>query len=793
MTAAQRKTNKKSTISNTISNTIISNNTTTTTTTTSSTLTAVNNNNHNNNTQDEDIILPDINIEDQNNKEKLNVLEMQLINKLSNFVSFDISKWNIQQDKNIKHDENGVPYLFQQQLTESKCYSANFSNMRQYVESIYQIEAQRIKKQIYRLQKDRNLKENKQQQNIERISSLQATNIQPNQIHQSLQRQQISKKILSDENYLKTLHNLNVNTQEEKAAQELMIQLQHYLHGQHSYEIIFRGIQFIFQKLRKYNDMITHDEEESLHLQPPTPSESSPKHQVVTRQHYDDEEKSLINLQPPTSTNISRDYELMLTHPNSIMHHTMLNDNNVEMSVDEDNEQDEDKFELFDMTAFGNKQNKYIQRLSKQLDEIVKNQMSIAIVHEWNNIIRPKLKQIIKDWFIKQQDNKINKEREKFYGLPRLEMIQNFFYFVEKYKLGVIIPIHTTINKCPAKGFCRLHEVTDKDANHLAQEYLYGPHNDYQTKYTSKTHYICWISLWKNNNCGEYGMGTPAIIQGSTSVAMKHLCRIDNKGEMNLCPHSKDWNVIEFIYKNIFYAKTWETIYHYYDNRTFDALVTELFNKCTFSKKLLNESIKSAQKKNYYYPTKSQRKKQQKYPPQHKYQIPNQETKIPPNVVPSKPIPPNKDQKSKPKITQNGHDIMFSLNSKIIFLRPKLNGKSEMLKARKCFNNNDSYWNLYETLSPINVSIFNRTGKINCKCHFGNNKNPPEDCQLQVIGYVAIPVGDLEKFFILRSPLTKCLKHYNTISKLYGFANEKEKLHLGLHVYIHLYYYMFKV
>ena len=82
-------------------------------------------------------------------------------------------------------------------------------------------------------------------------------------------------------------------------------------------------------------------------------------------------------------------------------------------------------------------------------------------------------------------------------------MIQNFFYFVEKYKLGVIIPIHTTINKCPAKGFCRLHEVTDKDANHLAQEYLYGPHNDYQTKYTSKTHYICWISLWKNNNCGE--------------------------------------------------------------------------------------------------------------------------------------------------------------------------------------------------------------------------------------------------------------------------------------------------
>ena len=513
----------------------------------------------------------------------------------------------------------------------------------------------------------------------------------------------------------------------------------------------------------------------------------------MTRQrddYNDDEEKSL-NLQPPTH------YESMLTHPSSLMHDAMLNDNNnAEMSVDEDNEQDEDKFELFDMTACGNnKQNQHIENLSKKLDEVIKNQMSIAIIHEWQKIIRPKLTQIIQYWFKKQQDNEtINKLQEKFYGLSRSEMTHNFFHFLERYKLGVMVPVHTTIDKCPAKGFCRLHQVTDEDANKLAQEYLYGPHNDYKTKYTSKTHYICWLGLWNNHQCGEYGIGTPAIIQGSISVVMKHLCKVDNKGEMNLCPHSKDWTVLEFIFKNIFYAKTWQTIYYNQNKRTFDNLIEELFNKCTFSTKLLNESIKSAQKKNYYYPTKSQKRKQKKNPPQHRYQVqPNyKKTKLPPpKIAPARPkiSPPNKDQKTKPTIKYNGQDIIFNQKSKILFLRPKLNGKVEQLKARKCFQNNNSYWNLYETLSPINVSIFNRTGKINCKCYFGKERE--EECQLKVIGYVAIPVGDLEKFFILRSPLTKCSKHFGTISKLYGFANAKEKLYLGLYAYIYIYLYYY--
>ena len=787
---------------NNYQNNIISNNTTSTRTTstlTTSTLTTFINN-HNNNTENEDIVLPHINIQHENNNkantEKLNVLEMQLINKWHNFVSFDISTWNIYQDKNVKYDVNGVPYLFQQQLTPSKCQSAKFSNMKQYVEAIYKIEAQRIKRQIYRLQKDRNLKENEKQQNIQRIltcmnsksSSLQGKNIQPGQISQ---RQQIYTKILSDEMYLRTLQNLNVNTQEEKAAQQLLIQLQHYIHGQHEYEIIFKGIQCIFRKFKKYNNMITDDndddddEAKSLNLPPPTSTQSQlncPKHQVVTRQRDDDDDDD-----EEKPTNISTHYKSMLTHPCSIMHHTMLNDdNNAEMSVDdEENEQDDDeeKFEFFDMTASGNKQNKFIKILSVQLDEIVKQQMSIAIVNDWNNI-KTKLKTIIQHWFNKQQHDNETINKDKFYGLSRLEMMQKFFHFVENYKLGIIIPKHTTINNCPAKGFCRLHTVSDELVNKLAQEYLYGPHNNYKTNYTSKTHYICWISLWNNHQCGEYGMGTPAIIQGSTSVAMKHVCKVDDKGELNLCPHSKDWTVIQFIFKNIFYSQTWQTIYYNHDKRRFDTLVEQLFKKCTFSTKLLNESIKSAQKKNYYYPTKSQKRKQKKNPPQHRYQIqPNQETTLPPpNVAPLKAkISPNKDQKTKPKITHNRQDIiMFSPKSKISFLRPKLNGKVEIFKARKCFQNNDSYWNLYETLSPINVSIFNRVGKINCHCYFGKERE--EECQLKVIGYVAIPVGDLEKFYILRSPLTKCSKHYGTISKLYGFANYKEKLYLGLYV-----------
>ena len=44
---------------------------------------------------------------------------------------------------------------------------------------------------------------------------------------------------------------------------------------------------------------------------------------------------------------------------------------------------------------------------------------------------------------------------------------------------------------------------------------------------------------------------------------------------------------------------------------------------------------------------------------------------------------------------------------------------------------------------------------------------------------MSIPVGDPDKFIILRSPITKCTIH-STKSYLYGFRDETSKLYLGL-------------
>ena len=94
-----------------------------------------------------------------------------------------------------------------------------------------------------------------------------------------------------------------------------------------------------------------------------------------------------------------------------------------------------------------------------------------------------------------------------------------------------------------------------------------------------------------------------------------------------------------------------------------------------------------------------------------------------------------------------------------------------------CIHIDFSYWNLYETLSSINVSIFNQSGKLNIKCAYG--KYSSEECDCQCIGYQAIPVGDTDKFYIIRSPWTKCTKH-GLSSKLYGYKDLNEKLYLGL-------------
>ena len=85
---------------------------------------------------------------------------------------------------------------------------------------------------------------------------------------------------------------------------------------------------------------------------------------------------------------------------------------------------------------------------------------------------------------------------------------------------------------------------------------------------------------------------------------------------------------------------------------------------------------------------------------------------------------------------------------------------------------------MYETLSHTDVSIFNSTGKLHCRCSYGKKFNL-HNCEIKSIGYQAIPVGDVEKFFIVRSPWTKCETHGKR-SKLYGYSKEEDKLYLGL-------------
>ena len=52
------------------------------------------------------------------------------------------------------------------------------------------------------------------------------------------------------------------------------------------------------------------------------------------------------------------------------------------------------------------------------------------------------------------------------------------------------------------------------------------------------------------------------------------------------------------------------------------------------------------------------------------------------------------------------------------------------------------------------------------------------DCDFVCIGTLEIPIGDIDRFVILHSPILECICH-KRICYIYGWKNEEERLFLG--------------
>lgn len=88
------------------------------------------------------------------------------------------------------------------------------------------------------------------------------------------------------------------------------------------------------------------------------------------------------------------------------------------------------------------------------------------------------------------------------------------------------------------------------------------------------------------------------------------------------------------------------------------------------------------------------------------------------------------------------------------------------------------YYKLYDALSTQEVCIFNKThDKLNIQCGLGKERG--QKCHCQPVGCLSIPIGDPDRFIILKSPVTFCSTHRQR-SSLYGYVNEQSKLYLGI-------------
>ncbi len=83
---------------------------------------------------------------------------------------------------------------------------------------------------------------------------------------------------------------------------------------------------------------------------------------------------------------------------------------------------------------------------------------------------------------------------------------------------------------------------------------------------------------------------------------------------------------------------------------------------------------------------------------------------------------------------------------------------------------------LYTEHDTINVSIINSKKKLQLQCSIGKKKD--ENCNCKFFSTLVIPIGCIDRFFILKSPTTFCNLH-NTHSRLYA-CDDDSKLYLGL-------------
>ena len=90
------------------------------------------------------------------------------------------------------------------------------------------------------------------------------------------------------------------------------------------------------------------------------------------------------------------------------------------------------------------------------------------------------------------------------------------------------------------------------------------------------------------------------------------------------------------------------------------------------------------------------------------------------------------------------------------------------------------YWKLYDTLSSQNVIIYNeKYDQLNIKCHYGHHNHQKCKFDTKAIGCLSFPLGDTDKFIILKSPIARCTRHHITCY-LYAYRQIEFKLYLGL-------------
>ena len=90
-----------------------------------------------------------------------------------------------------------------------------------------------------------------------------------------------------------------------------------------------------------------------------------------------------------------------------------------------------------------------------------------------------------------------------------------------------------------------------------------------------------------------------------------------------------------------------------------------------------------------------------------------------------------------------------------------------------------SFFQLYRECESIEVSIESDIC-IDIKCQYGKQRDC--DCEIHSIGTLIIPIGDIDKFVILKSPILYCTIHCKEM--VMYLSDASRKVYIGKNTYI---------